>query len=522
MGYSLVPNKDVDNEANDAVGRSFASAFDRFRKPRPLTAKLMGVVGFAANTVIDLVTLPFNGKLGDWIDTSIKFLGYMMFSGIGGELLEAFMDFNALENLIIISRVQGENNQVGDDDSRRARTAFPSFPQGVGKSKFKDIMAYSVRYVRYATAAYGASMIDSADLLQTFGKKIVVPIVEGASQNLRIRKTCRYLNVKPEDILKMSNAGGNMNVVGHFIAVDRPRGKLRGAIVLAIRGTYTLSGVKTDAQLFSKEFCDGRAHAGIADSANALWKEVKEDIATALLDHPGYDLVITGHSLGAGTAALVALKLNYEGILAKMNASLKDVQIRCYAFAPPPVYYQNEYSQEIIKAMSGTSAFIHENDCVPFASADAVRRLSKVMVDVDNYPKGILGATSPLMAAGLRPIPEELKEIVMTEPKIDTSVDGAEPLAIPAPFVMWMRKVSEDESNGRPIFNTMFCRAKGEKEKDLLGTNDLNFKIDIQMVGDHMNPQYERAINSVRQQLVNKKMKGDGYVFPPKANPEEA
>ncbi len=371
--------------------------------------------------------------------------------------------------------------------------------------------------MRFASAAYGVSMIDSADLLQAFNKKVVtVPLVAGSSEKARKRKTCKYLNLKPEEIIKMTNPGGKKNLVNHFIAIDRPRGKLSGAVVLAIRGTYTLSGVKTDAALYSQQFCDGRAHSGIADAANNLWEEVREEVLRALLDNPGFDLVVTGHSLGAGTAALLTLKLKYEDILVNENEYLKDVKIRCYAYAPPPVYYQKDMSEKIKDAMSSIYAFIHENDCVPFASADALRRLSDLMVKVDNYPKGIFGS-SPLMAAGIKPIPEELSDMVFEDPELEY-MDGAEKLAIPAPFVMWMRH-ADDDDKGRPMFNTMFCRPQAEG--NMKGTNDLNFLIDERMVSDHMNPQYERALNSIRQQMLNKKLKSDGYVFPPKVNPEE-
>ncbi len=407
-------------------------------------------------------------------------------------------------------------------------TEMPILPNISFLFSICNIFTYQIprlhRYVRFASAAYGVSMIDSADLLQAFNKKIVtVPIVSGASEKARIHKTCQYLGLQPKDIVAMTNPGGNKDLVNHFIAIDRPRGKLKGAVVLAIRGTYTLSGVKTDAALYSKKFCHGRAHAGIADAANNLWEHVKEDIVKALRSNPDYDLVLVGHSLGAGTAALLTLKLKYEDILANEDNRLKHVKIRCYAFAPPPVYTKKMTVDvdKLNEAMSDTYAFIHENDCVPFASANALRRLSDLMVKVDKYPKGIFGS-SPLMAAGVVPIPDELKDMVFEEPKLEY-MDGAEKLAIPSPYVMWMRKFSYD-NKGRPMYNTMFCRPKGGDNTK--GTNDLNFLIDDRMISDHMNPQYERAINSVREQMLSGEstrnsgwiFRESGYVFPPNAN----
>ena len=54
-------------------------------------------------------------------------------------------------------------------------------------------------------------------------------------------------------------------------------------------------------------------------------------IAVELLRHPGYKLVVTGHSLGAGTAILVALEL-----LLGDNKLDSKVDIQCIALAPPP------------------------------------------------------------------------------------------------------------------------------------------------------------------------------------------
>ena len=53
----------------------------------------------------------------------------------------------------------------------------------------------------------------------------------------------------------------------------------------------------------------------------------------------GYNLKITGHSLGAGTAELVALKLlsGYEDI----DFVPENTSIQCVALAPPPVFRCN-------------------------------------------------------------------------------------------------------------------------------------------------------------------------------------
>lgn len=332
------------------------------------------------------------------------------------------------------------------------------------------------RYVRYASAAYGVSMIDSADLLQVYGKKlVVVPVIPAASEKARKKKVAHYVGVMdPERIVSSSKPGGSMDILGHFIAVDKRKNRLggNGAVVLAIRGTYTLSGLKVDASAYSQEFCEGYAHTGIAARTEALWDHVKDTIVAQLLENPTFDLVITGHSLGAGASALLALKLKYEDALMKENELLKDVKIKSFAFAPPPVYFQTHPNEKLTEAMKDTYPFIHEEDCVPFCSANAIRKIADTMSAVDKQPKG-LGLFSPLMASGLRPVSDEIKKVVYDDRELPPA-PGTHKLAIPAPFVMWMRHTSDDEK-GRPMYNTMFCRTKAKG--NAIGTNDLNIQL---------------------------------------------
>ena len=379
-------------------------------------------------------------------------------------------------------------------------------------------------------------MIDSSELLQVYGKKVgTVPLLQGTSEDKRKRKIARYLNIPEEDIIGATKPGGDIDILGHFIAVD----KRKSAVVLALRGTYTLSGVKSDLGVYSKKFCNGVAHGGIADRTDNIWEFVKEKIVSLLKSNPGFDFVITGHSLGAGAAALLILKLKHEQLLAKLDPSLSDVNIKCFAFAPPPVYLSDVENENVMAdAMKNTFAFIHENDCVPFCSTDSVRRVSRTIDAVDSATNPIEG---PLMAIGKCEIPDSLKKKVFDDSELPF-VDRAEklgkllswlpfllasaslflylterkclfslPLAIPAPHVMWLRHVHDDKK-GRPMYNAMFCRPQSENGEK--GTNDLTLMIDKRMISDHMNPQYERAINSIAEQMKGKHGI-DGFVFPP-------
>jgi len=79
-----------------------------------------------------------------------------------------------------------------------------------------------------------------------------------AARTLRKRQVARYIGVAENDIVSMSNIGGSMNVLNHMIVIDRQN----RAVVLAIRGTYSVSDMLIDSSAFTTDFCFGRAHKG--------------------------------------------------------------------------------------------------------------------------------------------------------------------------------------------------------------------------------------------------------------------
>lgn len=102
--------------------------------------------------------------------------------------------------------------------------------------------------------------------------------------------------------------------------------------MIAIRGSISLRDIFTDLTAASDRFDapglppDTMAHRGMAEGAIYVAKRLKQvgiiDKAIAL--YPDYDLILTGHSLGAGVATLLALKLRP-----------KYPDLKVYAFATP-------------------------------------------------------------------------------------------------------------------------------------------------------------------------------------------
>ena len=90
-------------------------------------------------------------------------------------------------------------------------------------------------------------------------------------------------------------------------------------------------------------YLDGFAHRGILSGANRIMTEGKETLKKAFEQHPDYRLVLTGHSLGAGTAILISLGF-LNNIYANDFPNVKEV--KCIALAPPPVYRTGLFFKE--------------------------------------------------------------------------------------------------------------------------------------------------------------------------------
>ncbi|XP_049866901.1 diacylglycerol lipase-beta isoform X2 [Pectinophora gossypiella] len=89
----------------------------------------------------------------------------------------------------------------------------------------------------------------------------------------------------------------------------------RESIVVAVRGSISLRDIFTDFTAGSEKFeADGlpedtAAHKGMSMGAAKMLRRLTPVLDRAFQQFPHYDLILTGHSLGAGVAVLVALKL---------------------------------------------------------------------------------------------------------------------------------------------------------------------------------------------------------------------
>uniref|UniRef100_A0A4W6FAP3 Diacylglycerol lipase-beta n=1 Tax=Lates calcarifer TaxID=8187 RepID=A0A4W6FAP3_LATCA len=156
-----------------------------------------------------------------------------------------------------------------------------------------------------------------------------------------------------------------------YVALDHKR----EAVLVAVRGTLSLKDVLTD---LSAECENLPIEGGICQAASYIYKKLVNDgiLNQAFSVAPEYKLVVTGHSLGAGTAAVLAVMLRNSF-----------PALQCYAFSPPGGLLSKalaDYSKDFVVSV------VLGKDLVPRLSIpnmeDLKRRILKIVSNC-NKPK---------------------------------------------------------------------------------------------------------------------------------------
>jgi hypothetical protein len=158
------------------------------------------------------------------------------------------------------------------------------------------------------------------------------------------------------------------------------------SFVLIIRGTFDLKDVLIDLDSEDSPFLDGYAHAGILTGAQEILKMAEPILSEEMKKKPNFKLVISGHSLGAGTAELITMMIlsNKEEY-----SDLLQNGVKCYALAPPPVYRsEQKIPDEIVNSIE---IYINNYDCIPSLSFATVKKLLSAMSQIDKLQLSTIG-----------------------------------------------------------------------------------------------------------------------------------
>lgn len=143
---------------------------------------------------------------------------------------------------------------------------------------------------------------------------------------------CKRAGLLPTD-LKLATFSATTFMPAHYVALDR---QIR-AVVVCVRGTAHLVDSLTDVAAThdpllvrtadDDDVVHGYGHSGVLRSARNLFGRVREVTLAALSENEGFELMITGHSLGAATAAVLAMIMREDPQFPRVIA---------FCFAPLP------------------------------------------------------------------------------------------------------------------------------------------------------------------------------------------
>jgi len=381
------------------------------REVRLVLADVVAAIGLIEGVIVGLAM----NKAQFWeMEPSIdKFRDYIQKSGVQLEL-EGALTPRFATNLLILRKIQ--QHSMGN--------VYETHGTPI------TIDEEALRFMRYANAAYGTKVMRAAEYA-TQGK-----IITRSNSFTKERIICHILEqanattVGPNatiDVKIITEANAKEKYLRHFVAVDH----YKKAVVLSLRGTFNLPEMLDDVVAFSAPFLGGEAHSAIAELANKTWEKASCTVKDALEKNEGYDLVLTGHSLGGGAACLLNLLLHEN------NGQLVNGRsARCFAFASPPVFSPIALAPE---AMKNAVNFIHKDDVVPFLSIDSVRRLGAGIIKIDDVTKKIGWLKSSQLATGSEPINEELLMSVNKALNQDLkTIEGAPALCIPVGENIWL------------------------------------------------------------------------------------
>ena len=404
--------------------------------------------------------------------------GYLDATGVGGELEEGIIKplwrGRLLDNLKMLNDVQ---EVMGVDRHIKAR-----IQNGANHNTIDNDIREGHRFMRWATAAYGVEMVKSAVDID----------VDAHQLQTRQQAIAVHFGIDPKDLIYMySKDDGDKHILHHFAAVDHKT----KSIVLALRGTLSLSGAIIDVQGMAKNFCSCLAHHGMAEMAEDVW-EVAGPKINALFDEEelkDYGFTICGHSLGAGVACLLNIQCHVEKLVGEKR------RVQCYAFAPPPTFYPcradatgdgNPDPPSLVReAIDNCTAYIHDNDAVPFLSISSVRRLASLLDAVDNVSEHMWFYDRWKIFYEFQPVPQTIFDSVAEAVKCENEeVDGECRMIIPAKSVLWMKQSVLSKK-----FEVYTCNASLVAENTVFMSQD--------MFSDHLPEMYEDALDALLEQF---------------------
>ncbi|XP_069839875.1 diacylglycerol lipase-beta isoform X2 [Dendropsophus ebraccatus] len=376
----------------------------------------------------------------------------------------------------------------------------------------------AAHYMKFAAAAYGWPLYVYSNPLTGLCKlcgeccqnrRAQRDVVGGDHLNCHFGSILQTTGLEYRDFIHIC-FHNRIYEIPFFVALDHKT----EAILVAIRGTLSLQDVLTDLSADCENLhTDGVegdcfSHKGISQAASYIYRRLINDgiLNQAFTVAPEYKLVIVGHSLGAGTAAVLAVQL---------RSSFPT--LKCYAFSPPGGLFSkslSDYSKSFIISI------IVGKDLVPRLSLpnmeDLKNRILRMVVncnrpkyqillrgcwyeifggDPDSFPTELDGRN---MASLTQPLLAEQTLMVQKSSSYNTLIDGS-PLDSPRYPLLYLPgkiiHITEDSRSGWLCFSDVKYSARWSKE-----TSFSSIYISPRMITDHMPDIVLSALRSLCQE----------------------
>jgi len=261
---------------------------------------------------------------------------------------------------------------LGLEEPSAERASSPSNTEPVTSAEIDRFMSYA----KYYLGAYGSllylwnNIFTGSCRLMCRRKAFKFSAVGEGCCRFDSAALLAFTGLQDRDII-FANFGNKVCLPGFFIAAAA-----ENEIVIGVRGTLSFQDCLTDAfaipTLIKIEGCPGEAcyvHSGMLRGARNVVAMMKaEGLLDALLLHR--NIVILGHSLGAGVASILTILLREEH---KMGS-----RVSCLAYAPPGGLLSRNLSEHTRKYIR---AIARGQDMIPRLSVFTMNELRKRMIE---------------------------------------------------------------------------------------------------------------------------------------------
>mmetsp|Transcript_23906 Transcript_23906/g.59557 ORF Transcript_23906/g.59557 Transcript_23906/m.59557 type:complete len:511 (+) Transcript_23906:126-1658(+) len=383
-----------------------AAALESAAGPNPVSSVLQGVggvVGFAhaatitGQDVAHAITRASLRTAKSGLEAAGARQGELLRLTIGSEAADAVMVVERLASRLAIPEADVPQLLSAASAWGALQKASAEAAEQQLAVEAAELPENSERWLRFAAATFGdvwlAGLLDGISV-SSIARAQAVRQQGGSVADAAI--ACAGLEGHVE-VLAFEQSTRELFAPGYLVAVDHGF----DTVVVALRGTSSVADALADLNCEPTALelggHEGTAHDGMLRAARHLEGTLAALAASGLarIETEGpRRIIICGHSLGAGVAALLAALWRDSGRFA-------GIDVRCIAFACPQVL-----SAELALAQSNhTTSVVMGDDLVPrfsFATAQDLRRATLVLSDPEAYGLPQQFNTQELLAAESR------------------------------------------------------------------------------------------------------------------------